>query len=201
MGAKNFVQHPDVAKLLHEFIERHKAGSPIDASVYWIHWKPREIAERFFEEYAQKVSHGLVKRQLRNLGYRYRKLSKNLPTGFYEKRDQQFKVIFTLIAIMSLNTPILSIDCKKKERLGKLYREGKCYTQQPIKVYDHDYDHLAEGKVIPHGIYDLQRHQAYISVGESHETAEFIADNLRWWWGPPRGSVMASIIIQTPKLC
>ena len=36
--------------------------------------------------------------------------------------------------------------------------------------------------MIPHGIYDLQRQQAYISVGESHETAEFIVDNLHWWW-------------------
>lgn len=182
MVAKNFVQHPDIEQLLRDFIECHKAGSPTDASVYWIHWKPQEIAERFFEEYGQKITHGLVKRQLRSLGYRYRKMSKNLPTGYYEQRDQQFKIIFTLVAMMSLNTPILSIDCKKKERLGKLHREGKCYTQEPLSVYDHDYQHLGEGKVVPHGIYDLQQHEAYISIGNSHETAEFIADNLRWWW-------------------
>jgi len=44
------------------------------------------------------------------------------------------------------------------------------------------YEHLATGKVIPRGIYDLQRKEGYISIGNSHETAEFIADNLLWWW-------------------
>ena len=46
----------------------------------------------------------------------------------------------------------------------------------------HDYDYLADGKIIPHGIYDLQRNEGYISIENSHETAEFIADNLLWWW-------------------
>lgn len=168
--------------MLTDFIERHKAGSPIDASVYWIHWKPSEIAECFWQEHGLRISHGVVKRQLRSLGYGYRKMRKNLPIGHYAQRDQQFKVIFTLVAVMSLQTPIISIDCKKKERLGKLYRSGKCYAQQPVEVYDHDYEYLAEGKVIPHGIYDMQRHEAYISLGTTHETADFIADNLLWWW-------------------
>lgn len=182
MVVKNFVQHPDVGQLLREFIEHHKAGSPTDASVYWIHWKPREIAERFFEQHGQRISHGLVKQQLRELGYGYRKMRKTLPTGYYEQRDQQFKIIFTIVAMMSLHTPILSIDCKKKERLGNLYRAGRCYARQPLNVYDHDYEHLTEGKVIPHGIYDLQRNEAYISIGNSHETAQFVTDNLLWWW-------------------
>lgn len=182
VGEKNFVQHPDLEQLLLGFIERHRAGSPTDASVYWIHWKPPEIARYFFEEHAQKVSHSMVKRTLRTLGYRYRKMDKNLPTGYYAQRDQQFKIIFTLVAMMRMETPILSIDCKKKERLGNLHRAGQCYTQAPIEVYDHDYEHLSEGKVVPHGIYDMQRHQAYLSIGKSHETAEFIADNLLWWW-------------------
>jgi hypothetical protein len=57
---------------------------------------------------------------------------------------------------MSPESPVISIDCKKKELLGNLYREGKCYVTAPIKVYDHDYTSLSKGKVIPHGIYDLQ---------------------------------------------
>ncbi len=46
----------------------------------------------------------------------------------------------------------------------------------------HDYEHLARGKVVPHGIYDLLRNQGYISIGTNAETAEFIVDNLLWWW-------------------
>ena len=29
---------------------------------------------------------------------------------------------------------------------------------------------------------DLQSNEGYISIGKSHETAEFIKDNLLWWW-------------------
>ena len=81
-----------------------------------------------------------------------------------------------------MQSHVISIDCKKKEQLGNLYRDGKCYTQAPIKVYDHDYEYLAEGKVVPHGIYDLQANEGYISLGDSSETADFITDNLLWWW-------------------
>lgn len=181
-AGKNFAQRADLADLLAEFIEAHKAGSPTDATVYWIHWKPKELAQRFAERYGVVISNGLVKRQLQQMGYKYRKQYKNLPTGQCAQRQQQFQIIFTLVAIMSTQSPIISMDCKKKERLGKLHRAGECYAQQPIQVYDHDYHYLSEGSVIPHGIYDLQRNEAYLSVGTNHETADFIADNLCWWW-------------------
>jgi len=116
------------------------------------------------------------------MGFKYRKLSKNLATGHYAQRDAQFKIIFELVAMMNLDTPILSIDCKKKESLGNLCRAGKLYSTAPVEVFDHDYPKLATGKVIPHGIYDLQRNTGYITIGSSHETAEFIADNLFCWW-------------------
>ena len=85
------------------------------------------------------MSHGFVKRILLSEGYKYRKLSKTLATGHYEHRDEQFEIIFKLVAIMSLDTPIISIDCKKKERLGNLYREGKVFSTGLIAVDDHDY--------------------------------------------------------------
>jgi hypothetical protein len=168
--------------LLIEFINRHKAGSPTDSAVFWIHLRAKELAERFETSHGYKVSHGFVKRILKTQGFKYRKLRKNLATGQYARRDEQFEQIFKLVALMSLDTPILSIDCKKKECLGNLYRAGKCWSDAPVEVYDHDYQHLAQGKVIPHGIYDLGRNEGYVSIGSSHETAEFIKDNLLWWW-------------------
>lgn len=167
---------------LRAFIERYKAASPTDPNVYWIHLKPKEIASKFETESGFKISHGLVKRQLLAMNFSYRKLSKQLATGHCEDRDKQFKVIFSLVAITTMQTPIISIDCKKKERLGNLYRDGKCYVSDALKVYDHDYEYLSEGKVIPHGIYDLSLNKGYVSIGNSSETAEFIADNLIWWW-------------------
>lgn len=136
MAAKKNSQDPDLEQRLIAFIERFKAGSPTEPSVFWVSKKPKELAKLFNEEYAGGVSHGSFKRLLKELGYAYRKQSKQLATGTYAPRNEQFAIITQLILIMSTQSPIISIDCKKKERLGNLYREGRCYCQAPIKVYD-----------------------------------------------------------------
>lgn len=179
---KKTVKYPDINHLLTALIESYKAGSPTDAKVYWISLRPWQVAALFYEQHQLKVSNGLIKRLLKELGYGYRKQSKQLATGSYARRNEQFHIICSLVLIMSVDSPVVSIDCKKKERLGNLYRGGKCYCSQALKVYDHDYEHLSKGKVIPHGIYDLQANQGYVSIGGSHETAAFVMDNLLWWW-------------------
>ena len=74
-GVKKMIQH------LRALIEQHKAGSPTNPDVYWVHLKPREIAALYLVQYGEKISNGSVKRELSALGYRYRKMSKNLATG------------------------------------------------------------------------------------------------------------------------
>ena len=174
--------HPKEMSALISLIERHKAGSPTDPDIYWIHYKPRELVDLLEKETSFKVSAGFVKRVLKTQGYKYRKMSKSLAIGTYDRRDEQFKIIFNLVAIMALDTPIISMDTKKKENLGTLYRPDEVYSTDLLEVFDHDYHYLGEGKVIPHGIFDIQRNEGYISIGDSHETATFIKDNLLWWW-------------------
>lgn len=168
--------------MLTALIERHKAGSPTEPDVYWICLRPCAIAKLFYEQHQITVSHCQVKRLLKELGYGYRKQSKQLATGHSALRDQQFWIICAVMVRMSTDSPVLSIDCKKKERLGNLYRGGRCCCTAAQKVYDHDYEHLSEGKVIPHGIYDMGANKGYLSIGGSAETAEFVKDNLLWWW-------------------
>lgn len=182
VGVKKTAVETETRNLLIALIESHKAGSPTQQDVYWIALRPAQIAKLFYEKHQIKMSHGLIKRLLRELGYGFRKPSRQLATGSYARREEQFGIICSLILIMSLQSPVLSIDCKKKERIGNLYRDGKCYCSKAIKVYDHDYEHLSGGKVIPHGIYDLQANKGYVSIGSSSETAAFVIDNLLWWW-------------------
>jgi hypothetical protein len=182
VAEKKTEKEPAIKELLTALIESHKAGSPTDSSVYWISLKPCAIALLFEQQHHIKVTHGCVKRLLRALGYGYRKQSKQLATGSYELRNEQFNIICSLILVMSLESPVLSRDCKKKERLGNLYRNGKCFCTKAVKVFDHDYEHLSQGKVIPHGIYDMRANKGYISIGNSSETADFVIDNLLWWW-------------------
>lgn len=166
-----------------EFLSNHTAGSPTDESIKWTHLHPKQIAKKLKQDYGINLGKKTVRRLLRKHGFRRRKMQKSIATGSYERRDEQFKIIFYLIGLMNhTDGAIISIDTKKKEQLGNLYRAGKCYCTQAIKVFDHDYPHLAQGKIIPHGIYDLKANKGYISIGTSAETAAFIADNILWWW-------------------
>lgn len=49
-------------------------------------------------------------------------------------------------------------------------------------VNDHDFASLADGKVVPHGLYDIYRNIGYITLGTSHDTSEFGCACIRIWW-------------------
>jgi hypothetical protein len=56
------------------------------------------------------------------------------------------------------------------------------YCIDPIEVNDHDFASFAEGVIVPHGIYDSMRNEAYITLGTSKDTGEFCCDCLKEWW-------------------
>jgi len=86
--------------------------------------------------------------------------------------------------------PVVSVDTKKKEHIGQMFREGALYTTETIEVLDHDFPSLADGVAIPHAVYtlplagtsDIARNEAYVSIGTNHDTAEFACDSIRYWW-------------------
>lgn len=49
-------------------------------------------------------------------------------------------------------------------------------------MYDHDFASFSEGVIIPHGIYDSKRNEAYVTLGTSKDTGEFCCDCLKEWW-------------------
>ena len=66
--------------------------------------------------------------------------------------------------------------------IGNFYRPGKLYTQERIRVHDHDFRSMANGIAIPHGLYDLFRNIGYVTIGTSHDTSEFACACIRRWW-------------------
>ena len=76
VAGKNFAHDAHHSDLLEAFINRHKAGSPTDAKCYWTHLKPKELACLFKAEQGIEISHGMVKRKLFSMGFKYRKLHK-----------------------------------------------------------------------------------------------------------------------------
>jgi Rhodopirellula transposase. len=127
-----------------------------------------------------------IKRILKKDGYVRRKPIKCLAIGESKYRAEQFRIVLFLIAVFNdmEHNPILSIDTKKKEPLGKLTRNEQVLTKkdQIPEVFSSDYSFLANGRAIPQAIYDVKLNKGYISIGNSYETADFIIDNLRWWW-------------------
>ena len=61
---------------------------------------------------------------------------------------------------------------------GKTYRRKK----DPIKVTTHDFPNKELGKAVPYGVYDLANNEAGVTVGVSHDTAEFAVAAIRRWW-------------------
>ncbi len=97
-----------------------------------------------------------------------------------DERNQQFEDINAeRERHRPLGSAILSVDTKKKESLGGLHRTGQLYSQgEALKRYDHAFPYLASGKIIPHGIYDLQTNCAFVTLGNSRETPQFIGASL-----------------------
>jgi len=82
--------------------------------------------------------------------------------------------------------------------IGNLYRPGTLYTQAPVETFDNDFPSLAEGVVIPHGIYDVQRNHGYVTLGTSHDTSAFACDCLLHWWqhyGQPTYAEADSLLV------
>src|SRR3954454_10127352 len=77
---------------------------------------------------------------------------------------------------------VLSMDTKKKELLGDLFREGTIDTQGTIEVNDHDFGSAAAGKVIPHGLYDVGKNEGCVHLNTSHDTSELACDSIAAWW-------------------
>lgn len=169
-----------------EYVEQNAAGSPTDETVKWTHLRYCDIRSYLEKSYQEEVETTCIKRILYAAGYRKRKPAKKLATGSSPERGEQFRVISFLTALFMVmeNNPVISIDTKKKEVLGELTRNEAVLTKgkQAAPVFDHDYPYLGVGKAIPHGIYDVKLNKGYVSLGNSHETARFVVDNLQWWW-------------------
>jgi len=165
-----------------EIVRDQTAGDPMNDEVKWTHLSLKEIGQRLHQR-GIEVSRNIVKQLLKKHGYRKRKALKKKATGSTKGRNEQFERIGELRAdYQARGLPQISVDTKKKESLGNLFRAGWLYTQEVIEVFDHDYSHLAEGVAIPHTIYDLNRNSAYVNIGTSHDTAEFACDSIRRWW-------------------
>ena len=179
---KTEVKHANVIQQVQDTIKNRTAGDPMRQDVVWTDLTPQEISTSL-QEQAVWAGPRIVRRMRDGLGVARRQMAKGLPGGDAPHRDAQFRHRAHLIQeFLEAGNPVLSIDTKKKEFLGTLYRDGKGYGQQALKAFDHDFPSLASGVLIPHGIDDLARHQGWIHLGLSRDTTAFACESLRLFW-------------------
>lgn len=165
-------------------LEAHSAGSPTDERVRWTDLKPLQLAQELGSR-GYEVCRNTAAKLLDRAGFRRRSLRKELITGHVdpEARDQQFLHINALRKeARREGIPVLCVDTKKKELLGKLHRAGQCYATDVQRVYDHDYRHLADGRLVPHGVYDYFDNVGFLTLGTSCESSEFVCDAIALAW-------------------
>lgn len=168
---------------LDRMIEPTARGSPTNP-LRWTIKSTYRLAEALREQ-GYTVSATSVRRMLVEMKYSLQGNRKTREGRQHPDRDGQFRHIDDRVkARKRRGEPALSVDTKKKEVLGDLKNPGESYRPRgnPRKVKTHDFPDPTLGKAVPYGVYDIHGNEAGVSVGISHDTAEFAVEAIRGWW-------------------
>ena len=183
-GRKRLEHHdPKLTIALEQIMDENIAGDPMSL-LRWTSKSTERIAEQLVCA-GHSVSAQTVGRRLREMGYSLQSNAKSLEGSSPPERDAQFRYINRQVKKqIRRGEPVLSIDTKKKERVGRFKNNGKTYRPkgEPERVNVYDYPYLGEGTAIPYGAYDIDRNHGFVNVGMTHDTAEFAVQSLRHWW-------------------
>lgn len=152
------------------------AGDPM-SSVKWSRKSTRTVAR------ALQVSHTKAWKLLRANKYRLRYNRKRLTRKASPDREQQFQEIKRLKrSFTRRKQPIISVDAKKRELVGRFKNAGQAWSKAPVDVSMYDFPSDADGVAIPYGIYDVTRGDGFVVVGTSHNTPAFATNAIHTWW-------------------
>ena len=175
--------YPSLKRALEKIMEETTTGDPM-SPLRWTSKSTYRIAEELTRQ-GHAVSQRTVHRKLSALGYSLQGNVKNKEGSAPAIRDEQFRAINARIRnFIHQGNPVLSIDTKKKERVGDFKNPGRAWGPkgEPREVNTYDFPSLAVGTAIPYGAYDVHRNQGFVNVGMTHDTAEFAVESLRQWW-------------------
>jgi hypothetical protein len=184
-GRKSIIEtQPDIVQELENLLEGHTKGDPMKP-LRWTSKSARNI-ERELKNKGYHISNVTILELFKTMGYSLQANRKNLSIQRqHPERNEQFEYINEQAKIFFLNgAPVLSLDAKKKEKVGNFRNQGREYHKkgEAEEVLDHDFPLEELGKATPYGIYDIFKNAGFISVGISHDTAEFAVESLRKWW-------------------
>jgi transposase len=176
-------EQPGLVTALERLVEPDSRGDP-QSPLRWTCKSTRTLALALQVD-GYTVSYTKVRQLLKSSGFSLQSNRKTREGADHPDRNAQFEHIAKRIkARQRRGEPALSVDTKKKEVLGNLKNPGKTYRRKrnPVEVNVHDFPDPKLGKAIPYGVYDLNHNEAGVSVGITHDTAEFAVEAIRRWW-------------------
>lgn len=164
-----------------ELMEHDTAGDPM-TGLKWTRRTTAKVAAEL-KRLGIHVSDRTVAKLLKQMGFALRVNHKKLSGASPENRDAQFTHIAEVRErFAARGLPLISIDTKKKELVGRFKNAGASWDRKPVLVNDHDFRSDATGIAIPYGIYDLRANRGTVFVGNSRDTPEFAVDCVATWW-------------------
>ena len=162
-------------------MEHDTAGDPM-GGLLWTRCTTAKLAGAL-AALGFKVSDRTVARLLFADGYKLRVNHKKLAGASHPDRDAQFDMIAGLRAASAAKTvPLISVDTKKKELVGRFRNPGARWGRKPELVNDHDFRSDATAIAAPYGIYDIHANRGAFFVGTSHDTPQFAVEAIALWW-------------------
>ena len=162
-------------------MEGQTAGDPM-TGLKWTHRTTQKIAKEL-RRLGIQVSRNAVGRLLRKIGFSLRVNSKKVSRCTRAERDAQFnKIRRHRSTFLRRGDPVIAVDTKKKELVGRFKNAGSAWSREAVRVNDHDFRSQAQGIAVPYGIYDVGANRGFVCVGTCYDTPEFAADSLAVWW-------------------
>jgi len=177
------IEQPKLITALEALVDPVTRGDPC-CPLRWTCKSTYSLADEL-QQQGYHVSSTKIGQLLRSQGYSLQANRKTVEGKQHPDRDAQFEHINKRVnAFLRAKQPAISIDTKKKESLGNMKNGGKTYQPQgkPTKVTTHDFPNKELGKAVPYGVYDIALNEAGVSIGVSHDTAEFAVAAIQRWW-------------------
>ena len=176
-------EQPSLVAALEKMISPTTRGEPTNP-LRWTCKSTRNLAVEL-QSQGYDIGATTVRILLAELGYSLQANRKMQEGKQHPDRNAQFEHINARVkARKRRGEPALSVDTKKKETLGNKSNVGREHEPkgQPRETDTHDFPDKTKGKAVPYGVYDIHRNEAFVSVGISHDTAEFAVAAIRLWW-------------------
>jgi hypothetical protein len=184
-GGRRLVTEADPGLLaaLESLVEPVTRGDP-ESPLRWTCKSTRRLAEELVRQ-DHRVGARTVAILLHKAGYSLQANRKAREGLDHPDRNAQFEFINASVArALMRDQPAISVDTKKKELVGDFKNGGSEWRPQgePEEVRVHDFLDKTLGKAIPYGVYDMVNNQGWVSVGITHDTAQFATNSIRRWW-------------------